>query len=108
MDTDLITYLKVTLPSELPTTRNADLIARETVGYYRATTADFRQRQDPTFERRQLELKKEMVNFSPLSAAAFGAIFPAAAFFPSTCTEGTSVPAEEVEWSSAWIPFLPG
>lgn len=48
------------------------------------------------------------INFLPFSGAVFGAIFPAAAFFPSTCTEGTSVPVEEVGWSFGWIAFLPG
>lgn len=33
----------------------------------------------------------------------FGAIFLAAAFFPSTCTEGTSVPVEEAGWSFGWL-----
>lgn len=48
---------------------------------------------------------------SPFSGAAFGAIFPAAAFFPSTCTEGTSVPVEVVGGllvGHSWVAFLPG
>lgn len=42
------------------------------------------------------------VHFLPFSGAVFGAIFPAAAFFPSTCTEETSVPVEEAGWSFGW------
>lgn len=43
----------------------------------------------------------EKVKFSPFSGAGSGAIFPAAAFFPSTRSEGTSVPVE-VGWSLGW------